>query len=318
MKVFRDLPPLAVRRPCALAIGNFDGVHRGHKQMLAQVREAAARLSLDAAVLTFQPHPREYFAHLADEPSQVPPAIANLRDKLHAFAEAGMNRVIVAHFTAHFASLSEQDFVKKMLVEGLQVKWLIVGEDFCYGAGRDGNVASLQQAGQRYGFQVEVLQDVLHEGERISSSAVRRALQSSDFDQAAALLGQPYYLSGRVIHGEKLGRTLGFPTMNLRIAQRRPVLSGVFVTRVHGLAARPLDAVSCIGPRPSVRNSSRHLLETHVFDFDQICYGKLIRIEFLHKLRDYQKFDGLPALQAAIRRDSENARAFFEKAANKY
>lgn len=313
MKVFRDLPPLVARKPCALAIGNFDGVHRGHKQMLAQVREVATRLGLEAAVLTFQPHPREYFARLAGEPSKTPPAIANLRDKLHAFAESGMDRVLVEHFTPYFATLSEQEFVERILVEGLQVKWLIVGEDFCYGAGRLGNVAKLQQAGQQYGFQVEVLQEVRHGKERISSSVVRRALQRSDFAHAAELLGQPYYISGRVIHGEKLGRTLGFPTMNLRIAQQYPVLSGVFVSRVHGLTDQPLEAVSCIGPRPSVNNSSRRLLETHVFDFDQNSYGKLIRIEFLHKLRDYQKFDGLPALTDAIRRDSENARAYFSK-----
>ena len=247
----------------------------------------------------------------------MPPAIANLRDKLHAFAEAGMSRVFVQHFTAHFAALSAQDFVEKILVEGLRVKWLMVGEDFCYGAGRDGNVETLRQAGQLYGFEVEVLRNVVHDGERISSSAVRHALQQSDFDKAAELLGQPYYITGRVIHGEKLGRTLGFPTMNLRIAQQRPVLSGVFVTLVHGLAGQPLEAVSCIGTRPSVDNGRRRLLETHVFDFDQICYGKLIRIEFLHKLRDYEKFDGLPALQAAIRRDSANARAFFQKDPNK-
>ncbi len=313
MKVFRGLPDTTTRAPCALVIGNFDGVHRGHKSLLAKVRTAATRLKVDAAVMTFQPHPREYFARLSGDLSRVPPTIANLRDKLLAFAYADMDRVIVQHFTAHFAGLSVQNFIEQILVQGLQVKWLMVGEDFRFGAKRVGSIDDLRAAGIRYGFEVEILQDVKQGTMRISSSAVRDALINSDFAGAAALLGHSYAISGRVIHGNKLGRELGFPTMNMRMAQEYPVLSGIFVTRVHGLSESPLPAVSCIGTRPTVDDSGRRLLETHIFDYDQSCYGKLVQIEFLKKLRDNEKFDGLAALTDAIRRDAENARACFQQ-----
>ena len=311
MKVFRGLPDMSARAPCALVIGNFDGVHRGHKSLLAKVREAATRLKVEAAVMTFQPHPREYFARISGDLSRVPPTIGNLRDKLHAFIKAGMDRVIVEHFTAQFAGISPQEFIEKILVQGLQVKWILIGEDFCFGAKRAGKLADLRAAGKKYGFEVEVLQDVIHGDKRISSSLVRTALTGSDFAGAAAMLGHPYAISGRVIHGNKLGRQLGFPTMNLRMAQEYPVLSGIFITRVHGLGEHPLPAVSCIGTRPTVDDSGRRLLETHIFNFDQNCYGKLVQIEFLKKLRDNQKFDSLAALTAAIQGDADMARAYF-------
>lgn len=313
MKIFRGIPAAGARQPCALTIGNFDGVHRGHMQLLAQVRQAANRLGIDAAVMTFQPHPREYFARIRGDLSKVPPTISNLRDKLHAFDQANMDRVFIEHFSAHFAALSEQDFIEKILVQGLQVKWLLVGQDFSFGASRSGGFAQLQAAGKRHGFEIETLGDVTCGDVRISSSLVRAALLDSDFSHAAELLGHPYSISGRVIHGEKLGRELGFPTMNLRMAQQYPVLQGIFVTRVHGLSDHPLPAVSCIGTRPTVDDSGRRLLETHILDYSQPCYGKLVRIEFLEKLRDNQKFDGLAALKEAIRRDVENSRAWFTK-----
>ena len=316
MKVFRGLPAADARRPCALAIGNFDGMHRGHKGLLAKVRQAASRLGIDAAVMTFQPHPREYFARLTGDLSKVPPTIANLRDKLHGFASAGIDRVIVEHFSAQFAALPQQEFIERILVEGLQLKWLIVGADFCYGARRAGNVAGLQQAGRQYGFEVEVLPDVNAGELRISSSAVRIALTDSDFERAAELLGHPYMISGRVIHGQKLGRDLGFPTMNLRMAQEYPALTGIFVTRVHGLADEPLPAVSCIGTRPTVDSSGRRLLETHILDYNQNCYGRLVKVEFLQKLRENIKFDSLAALTAAIAGDADNARAWFRQRGN--
>jgi riboflavin kinase / FMN adenylyltransferase len=316
MKVFRGLPAVTTRAPCALVIGNFDGVHRGHKCLLAKVREAATRLNVEAAVMTFQPHPREYFARLAGDLSRVPPTIGNLRDKLHAFIKADIDRVIVEHFTAHFAELSSQDFIEKILVQGLQVKWLMVGEDFRFGKKRAGTVADLRAASKKFGFEIEILQDVTHGTERISSSAVRAALITSDFAGAAELLGQPYAISGRVIHGNKLGRELGFPTMNMRMAQEYPVLSGIFITRVHGLDAHPLPAVSCIGTRPTVDDSGRRLLETHIFDYDQNCYGKLVQIEFLKKLRENEKFSSLAALTEAIQRDADNAREYFQQQQN--
>jgi riboflavin kinase/FMN adenylyltransferase len=312
MKVFRGLPNAESRAPCALAIGNFDGVHRGHLALLARVREAATRLQLDAAVMTFEPHPREFFAQVTGDASRVPTRIANLRDKLQSLTQAGMDRVIVEHFNTHFASLSPQDFVERVLVHGLHVKWLMVGEDFCYGAKRAGNLATLIEAGKKYGFEVESLPTVMNSGVRISSSAVRSALACGDFAHAAQLLGHPYAISGHVIHGQKLGRTIGFPTLNLRVAHKRPALFGIFIVQVHGLAESPLPAVASLGVRPTVDDSGRVLLETHIFDYAQPCYGKLIRVEFLKKLRDEEKYIDLPTLTDAIADDAMQARAYFK------
>ncbi|HEY8026502.1 MAG TPA: bifunctional riboflavin kinase/FAD synthetase [Burkholderiaceae bacterium] len=311
MKVFRGLPNAASRAPCALTIGNFDGVHRGHKALLARVREAATGLGLEAAVMTFEPHPREFFAQMAGDPSKAPTRIANLRDKLQSLSDGGVDRVIVEHFNAHFSGQSPQEFIEKVLVQGLHVKWLMVGEDFCFGTKRAGNLATLIEAGKKYGFEVHALPTVENAGSRISSSAVRAALAQGDFSHAEQLLGHAYTISGHVIHGKKLGRSIGFPTLNLRIAHRRPALSGIFVVRLHGLAGEPLQGVASIGVRPTVEDDGRVLLETYVFDYNDNCYGKLIKVEFLKKLRDEEKYVDLPTLTAAIARDVAHARQFF-------
>jgi riboflavin kinase/FMN adenylyltransferase len=313
MKVFRGLPNAEARAPCALTIGNFDGVHRGHQVLLARVREAATDLGVDAAVMTFEPHPREFFARLAGDLGKAPTRIASLRDKLQSLSNAGIDRVIVEHFNAHFAAMSPQDFIEKVLVQGLHVKWLMVGEDFCYGAKRAGTLATLMEAGKQYGFHVEALPAVTNDGARISSSAVRAALEQSDFALVSQLLGHSYAISGRVIHGKKLGRTLGFPTLNLRVTHKRPAISGIFAVQVHGLADQPLPGVASLGVRPTIEDSGRILLETYVFDFDRQCYGELVRVEFLKKLRDEEKYIDLPTLTDAIAQDVENARAYFNQ-----
>ena len=310
MKVFRGLPNDRARAPCALTIGNFDGVHRGHQALLAHVRSASASLGLEAAVMTFEPHPREYFAQRSGDLSKAPARIANLRDKLGDLAKAGIDRVIVEHFNEHFATVAPDDFIERVLVEGLHVKWLMVGDDFRFGARRAGAIQMLQDAGRRFGFHVETLPAVMHGAQRISSSAVRAALAEGDFARTSELLGHPYTMSGHVIHGQKLGRTLGFPTLNLRVVHR-PALSGIFVVQVHGLADRPLPAVASLGVRPTVEDAGRMLLEVHLFDFAQSCYGKLVRVEFLAKLRDEEKYGDLATLTAAIDRDAAQARAFF-------
>ena len=311
MKVFRGLPNAAARAPCALTIGNFDGVHRGHQALLKQVRAAADRLGLEAAVMTFEPHPREFFARKMGDLSKAPARIANLRDKLQSLDKNGIDRVIVEHFGAHFASLTPQEFTEKVLVEGLHVKWLMVGDDFCYGAKRAGNVAMLTEAGKEYGFEVVTLPTVMNGDTRISSSAVRTALAEGDFAHAEALLGHPYSISGHVIHGQKLGRTIGYPTLNLRVPHR-PALAGIFIVRVHGLADQPLAAVASLGVRPTVEDAGRVLLEVHIFDFGQSCYGKQVRVEFLHKIRDEAKFVDLATLTAAIDNDARIAREYFK------
>ncbi|KQV54189.1 MULTISPECIES: bifunctional riboflavin kinase/FAD synthetase [unclassified Duganella] len=310
MKVFRGLPNAAARAPCALTIGNFDGVHRGHQALLARVRAAADQLGLESAVMTFEPHPREFFARKMGDMSKAPPRIANLRDKLQALENNGVDRVIVEHFCDAFAGQSPQAFVEKVLVEGLHVKWLMVGDDFCYGAKRAGNVALLAEAGRQYGFEVAVLATVRNGETRISSSAVRTALAEGDFPHAQALLGHPYSISGHVIHGAKLGRDIGFPTLNLRVPHR-PALAGIFIVQVHGLGDKPLPAVASLGVRPTVEDAGRVLLEVHVFDFARNCYGKVVRVEFLQKIRDEEKFIDLPTLVKAIERDADQARAFF-------
>ena len=313
MKVFRGLPNAASRAPCALAIGNFDGVHRGHQALLAQLRAGATALGVDAAVMTFEPHPREFFALKSGDITRAPARIANLRDKLQSLAGAGVDRVIVEHFNAQFAALSPQDFVEQVLVAGLHVKWLLVGEDFCYGAKRAGNIDTLIEAGRACRFEVMTLPTVMHGDGRISSSAVRAALAGGDFARTRELLGHPYRISGHVIHGQKLGRTLGFPTLNLRLPHRRPALSGIFVVQVHGLAEAPLPGVASLGVRPTVDDSGRVLLETHVFEYARACYGKLVQVEFLQKLRDEEKYVDLPTLTAAIERDAVQARAYFRQ-----
>jgi len=313
MKVFRGLSHSIPDRPCALTIGNFDGVHLGHQALLAQVRQAANRLNASASVMTFEPHPREFFAMRVGHADKAPTRISNLRDNMNAMALAGMDNIIVEHFNATFANQSPHDFIEKVLVRGLRVKWLMVGEDFCFGAKRAGNVKMLQEAGQQYGFEVVTLPTVTSSGKRISSSSVREALAVGDFKTSFALIGHPFTISGRVVHGQKLGRTIGFPTLNLRFAHQRPAVHGVFVVQVHGLNEQPMPAVASLGVRPTVEDAGRVLLETHVFDYNESCYGKLVQVEFLQKIRDEQKFPDMASMTAAIHQDAETARAYFRQ-----
>jgi len=306
VKVFRGLPNAESRAPCALTIGNFDGVHRGHQSLLARARAAADARGLPLCVMTFEPHPREFFT-----PDKAPARIALLRDKLESLRRNGVDRVVVEHFNAHFAAQSPQAFVENVLWHGLHTRWLLVGDDFRFGARRAGDFAYLQQAGAQFGFDVEQMGSVSEGGVRISSSAVRQALVSGDLEHARRLLGHGYAISGHVVHGRKLGRDLGFPTINLRISHKRPAVSGIFVVQVHGLGEHPVPGVASIGVRPTIEDAGRVLLEVHLFDFNQSIYGKLVRVEFMKKLRDEARFDGLEALTAAIAKDCADARAFF-------
>ncbi|HTI16777.1 MAG TPA: bifunctional riboflavin kinase/FAD synthetase [Trinickia sp.] len=310
MRVFRGLPNAESRAPCALTIGNFDGVHRGHQALLARVREAARERGLPACVMTFEPHPREFF-----DPAGAPPRIAVLRDKLEALRMNGVDRVVVEHFNRTFAGQSPDAFVERIIVGGLHARWVLVGDDFRYGAKRAGDFTSLKAAGERYGFEVEQMQTVADaSGARISSSAVRALLIAGELGAAREALGRDYAISGHVVHGLKLGRDLGFPTLNLPIAHKRPALSGIFIVRVHGIEAQPLAGVANLGLRPTVDDSGRVLLEVHLLDWHGDAYGKLVRVEFLHKLRDEEKYADLETLTAAIARDAANARAYFAAA----
>ena len=312
LHIYRSLPPAGARLPCALTIGNFDGVHRGHQAILAHVCRAAHDRSLMPAVMTFEPHPREYFALQARRPELAPTRISSLRDKLAALGRHGIRQVVVERFDQRLAEMSAGEFIDTLLVAGLHTRWLLVGEDFRFGHKRGGDIALLREAGKRHGFDVVTLPDVRDaHGHRISSAEVRTALAVGDLQRAAHLLGHPYSISGHVIHGRKLGRTIGFPTLNLRVAPRCAARSGIYVTRVHGLGAAPRPAVASLGVRPTVEDGGRVLLEAHVLDESPAAYGKLVRVEFLHKLRDEEKFPDLPSLTAAIAEDERNARAYF-------
>lgn len=316
MNILRGLPSDAPSQPCALAIGNFDGVHRGHRALLDRVKQAAKRLNAQSAVLTFTPHPRQYFALKANRPQDIPSTLTPLRSKLKALANAGIDRTVLLRFNDRLANLPPEDFIKRILLEGINAKWLVIGENFRFGRNRQGAIDDLLAAGKQFGFGVKIIPAVTDQGRRISSSAIREALKQHDFSLAAQLLGQPYHISGHVIHGDKRGRQLGFPTANLSMRGFNPVLSGVYVTRVHGLTQKPLPAVSLIGTRPTVDQTPRIALETHFLDHAQNCYGALIHVEFLQKLRDNQKFSGLPALKTAISQDIQAARQFFSNSAN--
>ncbi|HEX7155944.1 MAG TPA: bifunctional riboflavin kinase/FAD synthetase [Burkholderiaceae bacterium] len=309
MQVFRGLPLPAQRVECALAIGNFDGVHRGHRALLSRVVDAARRRGIAAAAMTFEPHPREFFA-----PDSAPARVANLRDKIEGLRAAGIERVLIEHFDRRFASLSAQQFIDDVLIDGCRVRWLMVGDDFRFGARRAGDFALLQANAARGGFEVERLATVTDNGERVSSSAVRAALAVGDLARASALLGHPYSISGRVLHGAKLGRQIGFPTLNLKIAHKRPAIHGIFAARVHGITERARPGVASVGLRPTVDNSGRWLLEVHLFDFAEQIYGHLVRVEFLQKLRDEAKYETVEQLTAAIRDDAQRARALFDEA----
>ena len=325
MRVFRGTQHRGIAPACALTIGNFDGVHRGHQAMLALLRSEAEHRGLPACVLTFEPHPRDYFAALAGKPELAPMRIATLRDKLGELERCGIEQAVVLRFDAAFAAQSPQAFISDVLLRGMGARYVLVGDDFRFGARRAGDYAMLDAAGQVAGFDVARMNSYEVHGARVSSSAVRMALSSGDMARAAQLLGRPYSVSGHVIHGAQLGRTLGasqpgaddgFRTLNLRFNHPRPAAMGIFVVRTHGLGARPVDGVASLGLRPTVDDSGRVLLEVHCLNWPaalgaQGGYGRLVRVELLQKLRDEARYDGLQALTSAIRQDVEQARAYF-------
>lgn len=302
MRVKRDLTSVT-GAPVALTIGNFDGVHRGHQAMLARLIEAADDLCLPPAVLTFDPHPREFFS-----PASAPARLSTLRAKLELFRAYGVATTYVARFDARLASLSAGEFVSDILERRLETRWLLVGEDFRFGRGRMGDLAFLRSATRR--FSVEAMSTVSVDGERASSTAVRTALSAGDLGLAAALLGRNYAITGHVAHGDKVGRTLGFPTANIAL-RRVPALTGIFAVHVHGLGNAARDGVASVGVRPTVTQSGKPVAEVYLFDFDGTLYGKRITVEFLHKLRDEARYADLAALTRQIGRDVREAREYF-------
>ncbi|HQZ03124.1 MAG TPA: bifunctional riboflavin kinase/FAD synthetase [Thauera sp.] len=305
MRVFRGIPQRA-DTATVLTIGNFDGVHLGHQALLKLLTDKAHVLGLPAVVLTFEPHPREYFT-----PTDAPARLASLREKLLMLDTAGVDRTYVCRFDARLAAQSAQDFIDDTLVRGLGVRHLYIGDDFCFGARRQGDFAMLQAAGKEHGFGVESMPTLGVHDERVSSSAVREALAAGDLSRAASLLGRPYSIAGRVSHGDKIGRKLGFPTANIQMKHRHPALTGVYAVSVEGLAPQRISGVANIGVRPTATSNGRARLEVHLLDWTRECYGAHIRVHFLHKLRTERKFESLDALRAQIALDADIAAQWF-------
>jgi riboflavin kinase/FMN adenylyltransferase len=289
-------------RGCVATIGNFDGVHRGHRMILDRLRALAAEAGVPATLVTFEPQPREFF-----EGREVPARLTRLREKLCLLREAGLERVLLLPFNERLAALSAQAVVDDILVAGLGVRHLLVGDDFRFGRGREGDFALLERAGREAGFAVEHLPTLEDDGERVSSSRVRDALASGDLALAERLLGHPYFVMGRVTYGRQLGRQLGVPTANVPLHRYRAALEGVFAVEVDGLGPRR-PGVANIGVRPTVEGREP-LLEVHLFDYTGDCYGALLTTFFRAKIRDEWKFDSLDALKAQIARDADAARS---------
>jgi len=302
MQIFRGTPRHSKRVPCALTVGNFDGVHLGHQHMIEAMRSHASALGLPAAVITFEPTPREYF-----EGPAAPSRLTRLREKLAALACHGVDRVVVLRFDERMRGMGATEFVDRLLVEGLGVRHLVVGHDFHFARRREGTVATLRSAGERYGFAVEEVGQFLVDGERVSSSLVRDALNRGDLARATRLLGRPYRMAGRVRLGKKLGRKLGFPTANLALHRKVVPLWGIFAVRASGAGLVDHPAVASLGTRPTV-NGTDPLLEVHLFDWDGSLYGHYLDVDFVERLRDEQKFESLDALVAQMHRDAAAAR----------
>ncbi len=311
-------------RGCVATIGNFDGVHLGHQAVLGQLAEKAAELHLPAVVITFEPYPQEYFGgscaslhspHLGVLPGArggVPPRLTRFREKVQVLRRYSVDKVLCLHFNAALADTSAQEFIRTVLVDGLDVRYLVVGDDFRFGKQRQGDFAMLKAAGLEFGFQVVNRHTFSIEGARVSSTRIRAALAEGDLGTAEKLLGRPYRMSGRVARGAQRGRSIGFPTANIYVHRRATPVQGVFAVEMFGFDGEPLAGIANVGTRPTVGGTAV-VLEVHLFDFTQDIYGRYVQVDFLHRLRDEQRFASLDDLKQQIHIDAQQARDFFEK-----
>ena len=296
-------------RPCVATIGSFDGVHRGHQVVLNQVKQKARALGLPSMVMLFEPQPYEFFSR-----EQAPPRLMRLREKVTALFEQGIDRVVCIKFSQSFRSLSAEEYIQQVLVEAVGVKSLVIGDDFRFGCDRAGDFALLKDAGAKYGFDVSDTHTQTIDEQRISSTRIRKLLESNQLQDAKELLGKSYSVKGRVIYGQQLGRTLGFPTMNIGLGRYRSPVNGVFAVRVKSLtdsSAEPMDGVANVGVRPTVNGESKPLLEVHILNQDLNSYGQCYEVTFLSKLRDEKKFESLDELKQQIAFDIESANRLF-------
>ena len=305
MEIIRGLHNLRARhRGCVATIGNFDGVHLGHQAVLGQLAERGAELGLPAAVITFEPQPREFFGR-----GEMPARLTRFREKLQVLRRFSVEWVVCLRFNRALADMPAAEFVRRLLVEGLAVRYLVVGDDFRFGKGRQGNFAMLHAAGLKHGFQVASMHTFNVDGVRVSSTRIREALAKDDLATAEKLLGRPYRMCGRVVHGDERGRAIGFPTANVHLHRKNSPVSGVYAVEVFGLEKEPLRGVANVGTRPTVGGTESRL-EVHLLDFDEDIYGRYVRVDFLHKLRPEHRFESLEALVAQIRKDAAAARDF--------
>jgi len=305
MQVCRTFPAAGFG-PCVLTIGNFDGVHLGHRALLARLKQKAEAMGLPAVVLCFEPHPREYFS-----PDTAPPRLCSLRRKLQLLSKTGVDLVVVQRFNQAFASQSAADFIAHTLAQGLKPKHLMIGDDFRFGRGRDGDFKALCESGKHYGFSVESMPTLACQGERASSSAVRVSLGRGDIEHATLLLGEPFVVEGKVMHGDRIGRTIGFPTANIYLRQPSLPLAGVFAVTVDGGPLRHAMGAASVGVRPTIGEKLALRLEVFVLDHSGELYGERLRVRFWHKVRDEEKYGSLDELKAAIAKDCDDVRAYF-------
>ena len=307
MRLIRGLHNLI--RPMAasvVTIGNFDGIHLGHQQVLKQLKLAAVQHKLPGTVIIFEPQPIEFFA-----PGKAPKRLSRFREKLVYLKSKQIDNLLCLKFNRDLAEIQAEDFVKQILVERLNTRHLVIGDDFRFGKNRSGNFQLLQECGEHYGFAVENTDTLLIDGTRVSSTRIRECIQNDDFEQASKLLGRPYSLSGKVCHGRKLGRELGFPTINIKMGDKTLIVKGIFAVSVKGIDNRVLRGVASIGTRPTI-NGVDTILEVFILDFDQDVYGYSVEVEFLHKIRDEQKFDSLQELKIHIEQDTVKAKQYFD------
>ncbi len=306
MELIRGIHNLRpAHRGCVATIGNFDGVHLGHQAVLGRLAERAGELGLPAVVITFEPYPLEFFA-----PGQAPARLTRFREKMQALRRFAVDRVLCLRFDARLAGMEAETFIRDLLVEALGVRYLVVGDDFHFGRGRRGNFEMLTAAGHEHGFHVVNMHTFGVDGERASSTRIRAALEAGDLIAAERLLGRPYRMCGRVAHGDKRGRSIGFPTANIHLHRQKTPVLGVYAVEMFGLDEEPVAGVANVGSRPTV-DGTRSLLEVHLFDFSGDIYGRYVQVDFVDRLREERRFASFEALKAQIQLDAEQAREFF-------
>ena len=304
-----DLPHAELANGSVVTIGSYDGLHYGHRQLLDRVKAESARRNVPSIVMSFEPTPKEFFA------ANTPPArLMRFREKFEALCKYGVDIFYCPRFSATMRSISADAFIRQVLVHGLNTRHIVIGDDFRFARKREGSLVELQRAAAALDYSIERVGSVIVDGIRVSSTAIREALMSGQMSRATALLGRPYRMSGRIVHGRQVGRSLGYATANVDLRRRQSAVMGIYAVRVHGLPQGPVDGVASVGTRPTF-DLIKPLLEVHLFDFDSDIYGEYIHVDFIEHLRDEEKFDSVDELVAQMRIDEQNARSALAKSA---